>query len=100
MSSAYHLAITRFASVIVATALMLAAVAFSQLEKVRLDASSDSLLLQGDPELAFFEEATERYESYEFLIMTWELPCHDEKFVTLVTLRCLLKKRELRITLQ
>ena len=72
MSSAYHLAITRFASVIVATALMLAAVAFSQLEKVRLDASSDSLLLQGDPDLAFFEEATERYESYEFLIMTWE----------------------------
>jgi predicted RND superfamily exporter protein len=39
---------------------------------VRLDASSDSLLLQGDPDLAFFEEATERYESYEFLIMTWE----------------------------
>lgn len=72
MSSAYHLAITRFASVIVGTALLLAAVAFSQLDKVRLDASSDSLLLQGDPDLAFFEEATERYESYEFLIMTWE----------------------------
>lgn len=72
MSSAYHLAITRFARVIVATALLLAAVAFSQLDKVRLDASSDSLLLQGDPDLAFFEEATERYESYEFLIMTWE----------------------------
>ena len=43
-----------------------------QVDKVRLDASSDSLLLQGDPDLAFFEEATERYESYEFLIMTWE----------------------------
>ena len=72
MSSAYHLVITRFASAVVVTALALAAVAFSQLDKVRLDASSDSLLLQGDPDLAFFEEATERYESYEFLIMTWE----------------------------
>ncbi|MEL0153464.1 MAG: MMPL family transporter, partial [Halieaceae bacterium] len=72
MSSAYQLVITRFASAVVVTALMLAAVAFSQLDKVRLDASSDSLLLQGDPDLAFFEEATERYESYEFLIMTWE----------------------------
>ena len=72
MSSAYQLAITRFASAVVVTALALAAVAFSQLDKVRLDASSDSLLLQGDPDLAFFEEATERYESYEFLIMTWE----------------------------
>ena len=72
MSSAYQLLITRFASAVVVTALVLAAVAFSQLEKVRLDASSDSLLLQGDPDLAFFEEATERYESYEFLILTWE----------------------------
>ena len=72
MSSAYQLVITRFASAVVVTALALAAVAFSQLDKVRLDASSDSLLLQGDPDLAFFEEATERYESYEFLIMTWE----------------------------
>ena len=72
MSSVYQLVITRFASAVVVTALALAAVAFSQLDKVRLDASSDSLLLQGDPDLAFFEEATERYESYEFLIMTWE----------------------------
>ena len=72
MSSVYQLVITRFAGAVVFTALALAAVAFSQLDKVRLDASSDSLLLQGDPDLAFFEEATERYESYEFLIMTWE----------------------------
>ena len=72
MSSAYHLVITRYASAIIFIALVLAGVALSQLEKVRLDASSDSLLLQGDPDLAFFEEATERYESYEFLIMTWE----------------------------
>ena len=58
MSSAYHLVITRYASAIVLIALVLAGVALSQLEKVRLDASSDILLLQGDPDLAFFEEAT------------------------------------------
>jgi len=72
MSSPYQILITRFASAVVISVLILAAIAFSQLGKVRLDASSDSLLLQGDPDLAFFEEATERYESYEFLIMTWE----------------------------
>ena len=72
MSSPYQILITRFASTVVVSVLILAAIAFSQLGKVRLDASSDSLLLQGDPDLAFFEEATERYESYEFLIMTWE----------------------------
>ena len=53
-------------------ALVAAICAVSQLSKVRLDASSDSLLLQGDPDLAFFQEATDRYESYEFLILTWE----------------------------
>jgi predicted RND superfamily exporter protein len=52
MSSAYHLVITRYASAIIFIALVLAGVALSQLEKVRLDASSDSLLLQGDPDLA------------------------------------------------
>ena len=72
MSSPYQILITRFASTVVVSVLILAAIASSQLGKVRLDASSDSLLLQGDPDLAFFEEATERYESYEFLIMTWE----------------------------
>ena len=72
MSSPYQILITRFASAVVVSVLILAAIASSQLGKVRLDASSDSLLLQGDPDLAFFEEATERYESYEFLIMTWE----------------------------
>lgn len=72
MSSSYQILITRFASTVVVSALILAVIAFSQLGKVRLDASSDSLLLQGDPDLAFFEEATERYESYEFLILTWE----------------------------
>ena len=72
MSSPYQIVITRFASTVVVSVLILAAIASSQLGKVRLDASSDSLLLQGDPDLAFFEEATERYESYEFLIMTWE----------------------------
>jgi predicted RND superfamily exporter protein len=51
---------------------VLGGLAASQLDKVRLDASSDSLLLQGDPDLAFFKEATDRYESYEFLILTWE----------------------------
>lgn len=72
MSSPYQILIRRFASAVVVSALILAVIAFSQLGKVRLDASSDSLLLQGDPDLAFFEEATERYESYEFLILTWE----------------------------
>ena len=47
-------------------------VALLQLPKLRLDASSDSLLLQGDPDLAYFRESAEKYAGDEFLILTWE----------------------------
>jgi hypothetical protein len=43
--------------------LALAGLAASQLDNVRLDASSDSLLLQGDPDLAFALEATDDLSS-------------------------------------
>jgi predicted RND superfamily exporter protein len=70
--SIYERAISRHCGLVVLLMMGLAGLAVSQLDKVRLDASSDSLLLQGDPDLAFFREATDRYESYEFLILTWE----------------------------
>ena len=47
-------------------------VALLQLPKLRLDASSDSLLLQGDPDLAYFRESAAKYAGDEFLILTWE----------------------------
>ena len=68
----YHNAISRHFGLVIAVMLALAGLAASQLDNVRLDASSDSLLLQGDPDLAFYREATDRYESYDFLIVTWE----------------------------
>ena len=68
----YRHLLSRRPSWVLFTALVAVTCAVSQLSKVRLDASSDSLLLQGDPDLAFFQEATDRYESYEFLILTWE----------------------------
>jgi len=51
---------------------VLCGLASAQLGKVRLDASSDSLLLQGDPDLAFFRENSRRFDGGgEFLILTW-----------------------------
>ena len=72
MSSFYQRAISQYFGLIIVATAVVGGLAVSQLDKVRLDASSDSLLLQGDPDLAFFQEATDRYESYEFLILTWE----------------------------
>ncbi len=37
----------------------------------RLDASSETLLIEGDPDLAYMKEVSERYGSKEFLILTY-----------------------------
>ena len=37
----------------------------------RLDASSDTLLIEGDPDLKYLREITERYGSKEFLVLTY-----------------------------
>ena len=52
--------------------LLILMAALSQFPKLKLDASSDSLLLQGDPDLAYFRQSAEKYAGEEFLILTWE----------------------------
>jgi len=37
----------------------------------RLDASSDTLLIEGDPDLEYLKEVTDRYGSRDFLILTY-----------------------------
>ena len=37
----------------------------------RSDASSETLLIEGDPDLAYLKEVTERYGSKDFLILTY-----------------------------
>ena len=37
----------------------------------RLDASSETLLIEGDPDLAYLKEVTDRYGSKDFLILTY-----------------------------
>jgi len=56
----------------VAAVLLLVCLALSQVSQLRLDASSDALLLQGDPDLAFYREVSSHYETNEFLILTWQ----------------------------
>ena len=45
--------------------------AAAQFPKIRLDASADSLLLQGDPDLKYFREVSGRYSAEEFIVITW-----------------------------
>ncbi|MDC0521848.1 MMPL family transporter [Candidatus Pelagibacter sp.] len=45
----------------------------------RLDASSETLLIEGDPDLEYLREITERYGSKEFLVLTYT---PNERMVT------------------
>ena len=52
--------------------LLIALFSFGYFSKdFRLDASSETLLIEGDPDLKYLEEITERYGSKEFLILTY-----------------------------
>src|SRR6056300_498634 len=52
--------------------LILALLGFGYYSKdFRLDASSETLLIEGDPDLAYLKEVTERYGSKEFVILTY-----------------------------
>ncbi|CAA0092622.1 Uncharacterised protein [Halioglobus japonicus] len=52
-------------------ALLTAAMA-TQLGKIKIDASADSLMLQGDPALDFYREVTQEYATEDFLLITWQ----------------------------
>ncbi len=52
--------------------LVIAILSFGYYSKdFRLDASSETLLIEGDPDLAYLNELTERYGSKEFLVLTY-----------------------------
>ncbi len=52
--------------------LIIAIISFGYYSKnFRLDASSETLLIEGDPDLAYLKEVSERYGSKEFLILTY-----------------------------
>ena len=54
------------------TLLIIAVLSFGYyLKDFRLDASSETLLIEGDPDLAYLEEIVERYGSKEFLVLTY-----------------------------
>ncbi len=52
--------------------LIIAILSFGYYSKnFRLDASSETLLIEGDPDLAYLKEVSERYGSKEFLVLTY-----------------------------
>ena len=59
-------------SKIVFAFLIVAIISFGYYSKdFRLDASSETLLIEGDPDLTYLQEINERYDSKDFLILTY-----------------------------
>ena len=57
---------------IVLLLLLVALLGFGYFSKdFKLDASSDTLLIEGDPDLKYLREVTERYGAKEFLVLTY-----------------------------
>ena len=60
--------------------LLIALLSFGYFSKdFRLDASSETLLIEGDPDLEYLKEITNRYGSKEFLVLTYT---PDEGMIT------------------
>ena len=72
MFEVYRRVVLQRPMIVVGLLLVMASVALTRFSDLRLDASSDALLLQGDPDLAFFRETSERYAAAEFLVLTWQ----------------------------
>jgi predicted RND superfamily exporter protein len=61
-----------------------------KLEAIRIDASADTLVLEGDADLEFYREIGKRYDSEDFLIVTYQPFADlysDESLDTLESLR-------------
>jgi predicted RND superfamily exporter protein len=70
--SAYDRLILRHPWLALGLVALLVAGFATQMTKIKLDASADSLMLQGDPSLEFYREISTEYSSEEFLLITWQ----------------------------
>lgn len=71
MLALYEQAILRRPLGVLLLLLLLLLAALMQFPKIKIDASADSLLLQGDPALEYFRQVSQRYESQDFIVITW-----------------------------
>jgi uncharacterized protein len=70
----YERLVLRHPWIMLALVVLLVAGFATQLSKIKLDASADSLMLQGDPSLEVYRQISSRYASEDFLIITWQPP--------------------------
>ena len=74
LTSAYERIVLRHPWVMLALVAVLVGGFGAQIDRIKLDASADSLMLQGDPSLEIYREISARYAAEDFLLITWQPP--------------------------
>ncbi|MEP4146777.1 MAG: MMPL family transporter [Halioglobus sp.] len=72
LSSVYERLVLRTPWLSLALVALLVAGFATQIQKIKLDASADSLMLQGDPSLEVYREVSSHFASEDFLLITWQ----------------------------
>ena len=71
LSSIYKKVVTDYSKITLFLLAILIIFSLYQSKKFNLDASSDALLLEGDPDLKYLREINETYGSKDFLVLTY-----------------------------
>ena len=83
-----------FPKITLSLILVLICFSFYNAKNFNLDASSDSLLLEGDKDLKYLREINERYGSKEFLVLTYSPVSNFTEKETILNLQLLKSKIE------
>ncbi len=86
LDALYRATVLRHPAIALAVVLFLAVLAAAGLPNLKLDASADSLTLENDRSIDFFRKINQRYQSGDFLVVTYtpEAPMFsDESIETL-----------------
>ena len=90
----YKKIITDFSKVTLLLLTILVGYSLYQAKNFNLDASSDALLLEGDPDLKYLREVNQTYGSKEFLILTYSPVSSFTEKETILNLQLLKSKIE------
>jgi predicted RND superfamily exporter protein len=94
LASVYKKIVTDFSKVTLFFLLSIIAFSLYQSKNFNLDASSDALLLEGDPDLKYLREVNQTYGSKDFLVLTYTPISKFTEKETILNLQLLKSKIE------
>ena len=94
LAAIYKKIITDFSKITLFFLTILVVFALYQAKNFNLDASSDALLLEGDPDLKYLRDVNETYGSKDFLVLTYTPVSSFTQKETILNLQLLKSKIE------